>query len=78
MEFGINPNSDFRFKFGQNHGLGYVNIFHPGEGDYAQKHSTYPPVTLQNPSGQRSENEGGKDKGGNRIDFIRNDQGAES
>ena len=27
-EFGINPSSDFRFKFGQNHGLGYVNIFY--------------------------------------------------
>ena len=25
-EFGIDPSTDFRFTYGQNHGLGYVNI----------------------------------------------------
>ena len=76
-EFQISPNADFRFTFGQNFGLGYVNIFYPGEGDYAQKHWIYPPATLQNPSSQRFSDEGGTDAKGNRIDFIRNDQGAD-
>ena len=76
-EFKISPDTDFRFTFGQNFGLGYVNIFYPGEGDYAQKHWTYPPATLQNPSSQRFSDEGGTDDQGNRIDFIRNDQGAD-
>ena len=76
-EFQISPTADFRFTFGQNFGLGYVNIFYPGEGDYAQKHWTYPPATLQNPSSQRFSDEGGTDAKGNRIDFIRNDQGAD-
>ena len=76
-EFQISPNTDFRFTFGQNFGLGYVNIFYPGEGDFAQKHWTYPPATLQNLSSQRFSDEGGTDTKGNRIDFIRNDQGAD-
>ena len=58
--------------------MGCVNIFYPREGDYAQKRWTYPPATLQNSSSQRFEDEGGKEKDGNQIDFIRNDQGAES
>ena len=76
-EFQIPPNTDFRFTFGQNFGLGYVNIFYPGEGDFAQKHWTYPPATLQNPSSKKFYNEGGTDAKGNRIDFIRKDQGAD-
>ena len=27
-EFGIDPSTDFRFTYGQNHGLGYVNIMY--------------------------------------------------
>ena len=37
-EFQISPNTDFRFTFGQKFGLGYVNLFYLGEGDFAQKH----------------------------------------
>ena len=76
-EFQISPNADFRFTFGQNFGLGFVNIFYPGEGDFAQKHWTFPPAILQNPSSQRFSDEGGTDEKGNKIDFIRNDQGAD-
>ena len=76
-EFKISSQADFRFTFGQNFGLGCANIFYPGEGDYAQKHWTYPPATLQNPSSQRFSAEGGTDDKENRIDFIRNDQGAD-
>ena len=54
-----------------------MNIFYPGEGDFAQRHWTYPPATLQNPSSQRFADEGGTDKDGNQIDFIWNDQGAD-
>ena len=54
-----------------------MNIFYSGEGDFAQKHWTYPPATLENPSSQRFSVEGGTDEKGNRIDFIRNDQGAD-
>ena len=35
-EFGVDPSSDFRFTFGQNHGLGYVFINY-SNGYYAQK-----------------------------------------
>ena len=34
-EFDVDPSSNFRFTFGQNHGLGYVFISYPN-GDYAQ------------------------------------------
>ena len=35
-KFGIDPNTDFRFTYGQNHGLGYVNIMY-SDGPFAQK-----------------------------------------
>ena len=35
-EFGIDPTTDFRFTYGQNHGLSYVDILYPDE-PYAQK-----------------------------------------
>ena len=35
-EFGIDPSTDFRFTYGQNHGLGYVNIMY-SDGPFAQK-----------------------------------------
>ena len=74
-EFHVDPSSDFRFTHGQNHGLGYVNILY-FDGDFAQKKWMYSPADLSNPSSQRFADEGGKDDAGNKIDFIRNDQGA--
>ena len=47
-EFDVDPSSDFRFTFGQNHGLGYVFINYPN-GDYAQKKWVYPRQRYQTP-----------------------------
>ena len=74
-EFDIDPSTDFRFTYGQNHGLGYVYISYPN-GPYAQKKWKYPPADLSNPSSQRFPDEGGVAEE-NTIDFIRNDQGAD-
>lgn len=74
-EFGVDPNSDFRFTFGQNHGLGFLYI-HYSNGDYAEKGWQYL-TTLSNPSNQRFADEGGTDVKGNKLDHIRNDQGAD-
>ena len=74
-EFHVDPSSDFHFTHGQNHWLGYVNIWYSYE-DFAQKKWTYPPADLSNPSSQRFADEGGTDDTGNKIDFIRNDQEA--
>ena len=74
-EFGIDPSTDFRYTYGQNHGLSYVYISYP-DGSYAQKKWKYPPADLSNPSSQRFSDEGGTEDTGNRIAFIRNDQGA--
>ena len=49
-EFGVDPNIDFRFVHGQNHGLGYCYV--PGD-PQPYKNWTYPPVSLDNPSSQR-------------------------
>ena len=51
-EFGIDPSTDFRFTYGQNHGLGYVNIMY-SDGPFAQKQWKYPPADLSNSSSQR-------------------------
>ena len=75
-EFEVDPSSDFRFTFGQNHGLGYVFINYPN-GDYAQKKWVYPLATLSNPSSKRFADEGSTDDKGNMLDYIRNDQGAD-
>ena len=75
-EFGIDQSTDFRFTYAQNRGLQYVNIMY-SDGPYAQKKWKYPPADLSNKSSQRFANEGGKDDDGNKIDFIRNDQGAD-
>ena len=66
-EFGVDPSSDFRFTFGQNHGLGYVFINCPN-GDYVQKKWVCPPgiKPLQY-----------TDEKGNKLEYIRNDQGAD-
>ena len=74
-EFGVDPSFDFRFKFGQNHGLGYV-LIHYSDGEYVQRQWQYP-TTISNPSNQRLADEGGTDAQGNKLDYIRNDQGAE-
>ena len=45
-EFGVDPSSDFRVRYGQNHGLGYVNIKYPDGHDFAFKKWTYPPQRI--------------------------------
>ena len=75
-EFGIDPSTDFRFTYGQNHGLGYVNIMYP-DGPFAHKQWKYPPADLSNPSSQRLKGDSGTTDN-NTIAFIRNDQGADA
>ena len=74
-EFGIAPNTDFRFTYGQNHGLGYVNIMY-SDGPFAHKLWKYPPADLSNHSSQRLKGDSGTTDN-NTIAFIRNDQGAD-
>ena len=74
-EFGIDPSTNFRFTYGQNHGLGYVNIMY-SDGPFAQKQWQYPPADLSNPSSQRLAGDSGTTTN-NTIAFIRNDQGAD-
>ena len=74
-EFGIDPNTDFRFTYGQNHGLGYVNIMY-SDGPFAHKQWKYPPADLSNHSSQRLKGDSGTTDN-NTIAFIRNDQGAD-
>ena len=74
-EFGIDPSTDFRFTYGQNHGLGYVNIMY-SDGPFAHKQWQYPPADLSNPSSQRLPGDSGTTNN-NTIAFIRNDQGAD-
>ena len=75
-EFGIDPNTDFRFTYGQNHGLGYVNIMY-SDGPFAHKQWKYPPADLSNSSSQRLKGDSGTTDN-NTIAFIRNDQGADT
>ena len=79
-EFGIDPNTDFRFVHGQNHGLGYCYV----SGDPQPfKHWTYPPASLDNPSSQRfSDEKGSATQTGNRflgneLDHIINEEGSD-
>ena len=71
-EFGVDPSTDFRFTYGQNHRLGYVNIMY-SDGPFAQKKWQYPPSDLSNPSSQRLAGDSGATTN-NTIAFIRNDQ----
>ena len=79
-EFGIDPNTDFRFTHGQNHGLGYCYV--PGD-PQPYRHWTYPPVSLDNPSSQRFSDERGSATQtgnkylGNELDHIINEQGSD-
>ena len=75
-EFGIDRSTDFRFTYGQNHGLGYVNIMY-SDGPFAHKQWKYPPADLSNPSSQRLKGDSGTTDN-NTIAFIRNDQGADT
>ena len=43
-EFGVDPSTDFRFTYGQNHGLGYVNIMY-SDGPFAQRSGNTPQLT---------------------------------
>ena len=74
-EFGIDPSTNFRFTYGQNHGLGYVNIMY-SDGPFAHKQWQYPPADLSNPSSRRLSGDSGATDN-NTIAFIRNDQGAD-
>ena len=74
-EFGIASSTDFRFTYGQNHGLGYVNIMY-SDGPFAHKQWKYPPADLSNPSSQKLKGDSGTTDN-NTIAFIRNDQGAD-
>ena len=65
-EFGIDQSTDFRFTYGQNDGLGYVNIMY-SDGPFAHKKWKYPPADLSNKSSQRFKDEGGNDDDGNKI-----------
>ena len=79
-EFGIDPNTDFRFVHGQNHGLGYCYV--PGD-PQPYKNWIYPPASLDNPSSQRfsdergSATEPGNKYLGNELDHIINEQGSD-
>ena len=73
-EFGLDPSTDFRFTYGQNHGLGYVNIMYTN-GPFAHKQWKYPPADLSNHSSQRLAGDSGPTTN-NTVAFIRNDQGA--
>ena len=79
-EFGIDPNNDFRFVHGQNHGLGYCYV--PGD-PQPFKNWTYPPASLDNPSSQRfpdergSATETGNKNLGNELDHIINEEGSD-
>ena len=75
-EFGIDPSTDFRFTYGQNHGLGYVNIMY-SDGPSAHKQWQYPPADLSNHSSKRLAGDSGATTN-NTIAFIRNDQGADT
>ena len=79
-EFGIDPNTDFRFVRGQNHGLGYCYV--PGD-PQPYKNWTYPPASLDNPSSQRFPDERGSATQtgnkylGNELDHIINEEGSD-
>ena len=45
-EFGIDPSTDFRFTYGQNHGLGYVSIRTP-KGLMPKRSGNTPQLTCQ-------------------------------
>ena len=64
-EFKIDPNTDFRFKKGSNHGLGEVYIYYLYEG-YIKTPYDFPNKTL------KFSDSGGKAEAGNLIQYIEN------
>ena len=64
-EFKIDPNTDFRFKKGSNHGLGEVFIYYSYEG-YVKTSYDYPNKTM------KFADAGGKAEAGNLIQYIEN------
>ena len=64
-EFKIDPNTDFRFKKGSNHGLGEVFIYYTNEG-YVKTPYDYPNKTM------KFSDSGGKAEDGNLIQYIEN------
>ena len=64
-EFGISPNSDFRFTKGDNHGLGSVFKYFTYSG-YFKTPSKYPDKTA------KFEDEGGRASDGNLVPYIEN------
>ena len=64
-EFKIDPNTDFRFKKGSNHGLGEVFIYYSYEG-YVKTSYDYPNKTM------KFSDSGGKAEAGNLIQYIEN------
>ena len=70
-EFGIDLSSDFRYKSGENHGLGKIFIYVGGVGA-TPTYLTYPSEHA------KFGDEGGKASDGNAVYFIRNDDGTEN
>ena len=67
-EFGVDPSTDFRYKKGSNHGLGYMFIYVPRAGPV--------PNGMSYPSAKaKFSDEGGNASDGNAVYFIRNDDG---
>ena len=64
-EFGISPNTDFRFTKGDNHGLGSVFKYFTYSG-YFKTPSKYPSKTT------KFEDEGGRASDGNLVPYIEN------
>ena len=64
-EFKIDPNADFRFKKGSNHGLGEVFIYYMNEG-YVKTPYAHPNKTM------KFADDGGKAEDGNLIPYIEN------
>ena len=64
-EFGISPNTDFRFTKGNNHGLGSVFKYFTYSG-YFKTPSKYPDKTA------KFEDEGGRASDGNLVPYIKN------
>ena len=69
-EFGVDPSSDFRFKTGENHGLGSVYVYASYIGPAKEEGDIYP-------GGEKKfSDEGGKGKDGNSIYYIEPDDAA--
>ena len=69
-EFGVDPSSDFRFKTGENHGLGSVYVYASYIGPAKEEGDIYP-------GGEKKfSDEGGKGKDGNLIYYIEPDDAA--